>query len=265
MKRYLLLIFLMVGLGFSATAEKLKYHDEPITKSLELEFNDVAKSNDAFISWDLVGDWDKFDYRFSQGKVKNQVFTIKAKEYKDFIDGKEGITLTIDGKSRTLTGDYTLSLKVKDVSKDLKFSKQELNMDLGIQYTGRSILERLLVPIILLLALVALLLLVLHLTAKFPKGLLQLGHETVRLKGKKMISVSEELNKLAISIPEGTEIIFVKKRFAPFNGPCIKVMNNCILERDGVELTRGAVIHVDEEIKGLNDNNGKEIIIRYIY
>ena len=42
-------------------------------------------------------------------------------------------------------------------------------------------------------------------------------------------------------------------------------MNNCILERDGVELTRGAVIHVDEEIKGLYDNNGKEIIIRYIY
>lgn len=265
MKKLLILSYLMAMLFIPCVAEELRQGDK-LVKNLELEFDDRAKANNGFITWELSGDWDKFDYDFSQGNLHKNVFTINANEYKDFANGEAGIALTIVGKSKTPQGDYTLSMHVAEVSDDLDFPKEELDADFHINYLlppPPPLWKRLLVPAIILVVLSLLLLLVMHLAAKFPKGLLQFGHNAVRLKGKKRISVKEELGKMSISLPEDTDVVFVKKRFASFRGPCIKEIKNCSLKRYGSELSKGSVIRPDEEIKGLKDINGKEIVVRY--
>ena len=265
MKKFFFLCILIAGFGWVAAAQDLHQGDQ-LVKSLKLGFNDEAKSGNAFISWELVGDWDKFDVDFSQGTLNKDVFTIKASEYKDFANGKDGITLTIQGKPKTPQGNYTLAMKVKEVSDDLNFPKNSMNLNLNINYLlppPPPLWKRLLVPAIILLALIALLLLVLHLTAKFPGGMLQLGREEVYLRGKKKVSVKDELLKANIQLGDDVDIIFTKKRFGPFQGPCIKDIQNCLLERDGIYLSKGSVILPEEEIRGLTDNEGNEILIRY--
>lgn len=265
MKKSFVFLVLMAFACMTATAEVLKKGEE-FVKRLELEFDDQAKDDNVFITWELSGDWDKFDYSFSQGTLKENKYTIRAKDYKDFVDGNEGITLIVKGKSDTKAGDYTLSMRVTDVTEDLIFSKDVLNADFKISYVlppPPPLWKRLLPYAIGLIALILLTSLVLHFSAKFPKGILQLGYDEVRLKGKKRISVREVLEKSNIQLAEGTDIVFVKKRFARFHGPCVKEINNCTLERDGSCLTKGSVIHLDEEIKGLKDVKGNDIIIRY--
>ena len=265
MKKIAIITALIVFAGLTAMADDLK-KGEQFTKCLELEFDEQAKADDVFITWELYGDWDEFNYSFSQGTLEDNLFTIRAKDYKEFLNGHEGIVLTVEGKPKTKESEYVLSLRVMNVSEDLGFSKDELNANFRINYLlppPPPLWKRLLPVGIVLLVLALIIWLVLNVTSKFPKGLLQLGHEEVRMKGKKRISVKEELDKLSIYLPEGTDVVFVKKRFASFQGPCIKEMQNCSLKRYGTDLSKGSVIRPDEEIKGLITENGKEIIIRY--
>lgn len=265
MKKLIIFFYFLALLSVSCVAEELRQGDK-IVKNLELEFDDRAKANNGFITWELSGDWDKFDYDFSQGNLHKNVFTINANEYKDFANGEAGIALTIVGKSKTPQGDYTLSMHVAEVSDDLDFPKEELDADFHINYLlppPPPIWRRLIVPTIVLLVLLAIALIILNATAKFPKGVLQLGDNSVRLRGKKKVSVKEELAKMSVSLADGTDVIFVKKRFASFRGPSVKEMKGCTLKRYGTEISKGAVIRPDEDVKGLSDLNGKEIVIRY--
>lgn len=267
MKHQIIIVALMVFVCMTASAEVLKQGGKLI-KSLELEFDEQAKADNAFISWELSGDWDKFDFSFSQGELEGNVFTITATTYKAFADGNEGIALSIVGKPKTDEGNYNLMMRVKEVTEDLDFPKESLNADFQIQYIlppPPPLWKRILLPTIILILLALIIGVILHVTSKFPKGILQFGHEEVKLRGKKRVSAKEELEKRGIQLPEGTDIIFVKKRFASFSGPCIKKMYNCTLERDGSFLTKGSIIRLEEEVKGLIDSNGNELLIRYCY
>lgn len=269
MKRIIItgLCFLMACAGMMAAPITKDLHKgDKLTLNLELVFNDEAKEEGGFISWELVGDWDKFDYRFSQGSVKDKIFTIKAAEYNDFFDGEEGIALIINGKSKTEAETYNLSMKVSNVLDGMIFPKDKLNLDLAVRYIlppPPPLWETLLIPCIILLILVIIVVIVLKVTEKFPKGLLQLGREEVYLKGKSRVSVKEELEKQGIMLEDDCDIIFVKKRFGSFQGPCIKEMRNCALELDGSFVSRGKVLLPGEELTGLKDSNGNEIIIRF--
>ena len=266
MKKAIITGIFLVCTCFTAVSRDLHQNEKLVKSIMELEFDEQAKASNAFITWELVGDWDKFVYGFSQGSLNGNTLTINANEYKDFVDGNEGIALSIQGKSKTDQGNYRLSMKVSDVSDALDFLKDELELDMNINYIlppPPSLLERLFVPGIILLALILILIIVLNVTAKFPSGLLQLGHDEVNIKGKKMVSVKNELEKMGVQLESDTDVIFVKKRFGSFQGPCVKEMKNCALEREGVYLSKGAVILPDEEIHGLKDLNGNEIIIRY--
>lgn len=261
MKKYFLLCILFAAFGWIATAKDLQ-EGETLVKTLKLGFNDEAKASNAFISWDLVGDWDKFNVSFSQGTLNKNTFTVKAKEYKDFADGKNGIALTVQAKPKTPKGEYSLSMKVKEVSDELNFPKNSLNLNINVNYLPPEpdLLKILLKYGSILLALGLITWLVLHFTAKFPGGYLQVGRDEVSLKGKKEVSLKKELG---VEFADDADVVFVKKRLGSFQGPRIKEMKNCSLERDGVYLSKGTVILLDEEIRGLKDSSGNEVIIRY--
>lgn len=266
MKRFFVLGILMAGISMIASAQQDLHQGDKLTKSMELEFSPEAKEIDAFISWELVGDWDLFDYHFSQGDLSKKVYTIKASEYKDFADGAEGVTLYLQGKPKTAAGVYSLSMKVKEVSDELDFPKDMLNLDLSVNYIlppPVPLWKRLLVPIIVLLVLVAILLLVLNVASKFPRGMLQLGRDDISLKGKKQISLRKELSDLGITLEDGVDVVLDKKLFGSFQGPRVKSIQNCMLERDGMYLSNGSIILPDEEVHGLTDINGDEILIRF--
>ena len=123
MKKSFIILVLMAFAIMPTKADNLK-QGEKLVKSLELEFDEQAKTDDVFISWELSGDWDKFDYSFSQGTLEDNVFTIRANEYKGFVNGHEGIALTIEGKSKTEEGDYNLSLRVKEVDGQFGFPQK---------------------------------------------------------------------------------------------------------------------------------------------
>lgn len=265
MKKNIIIVALLSLIGLTASAEVLK-QGETLVKSLELEFDDQAKEDDVFISWELNGDWDKFDYSFSQGTLEDNIFTIRANEYKDFASGHEGIALTIEGKPKTREDNYTLSMHVTEVSDDLDFPKDAFNADFSIEYLlppPPPLWKRLLIPAIILIVLALFIAWLLDYLAKFPKGLLQIGNNTVKLKGKKEVSVKEELKKMGTQLPDGTEVVLYKKRFGTFRGPCIKELKNCVLQSNGALLTRGKVMRRQQEVKGLKDTTGKEISIRY--
>lgn len=265
MKKIAIITALIVFAGLTAMADDLK-KGEQFTKCLELEFDEQAKADDVFITWELYGDWDKFDYSFSQGTLEDNIFTIRAKDYKEFLNGHEGILLTVEGKPKTKESEYVLSLRVMNVSEDLGFSKDELNADFHINYLlppPMPLWLRLLILGIVLIVIALIVWLVLEISAKFPKGILQIGNEEVKMKGKKRISVKEELDKLCIDLPEGTDVVFVKKRFASFQGPCVKEMQNCSLKCYGTDLSKGSIIRPDDDVKGLVTRGGKEMIIRY--
>ena len=266
MKKSLIIGILMVCTCFTAVSKDLNQGEKLVKSILELDFDEQCKATNAFVTWELVGDWDKFEYTFSQGNLNGNMLTVNANEYKDILDGFEGIALSIQGKPKTPQGCYSLSMLVNEVSDNLDFLKEELDLEMNINYLlppPLPIWKRLLVPAIILAVLALIVILVLHITAKFPKGLLQLGREEVNLKGKKMVSVKEELEKLGIELESGTDVILVKKRFGSFQGPSVKEMKNCVLEREGIYLSKGSVILPDEEIHGLTDIQGNEIIIRY--
>lgn len=250
----------------STTIENLK-KGEKIIKILELEFDKQAKDDNVYITWELSGDWDKFDYSFSQGTLKDNKLTIKAKDYKSFVDGNNGIAVTIEGKDDTEKGNYVLSMNVAEVTDNLNFNKNAMNAKFKFNYTTPPpppLWQRLLVPVISLIILALIIMWILNAQAKFPKGLLQLGNDTVPLKGKKIVSVKDELEKMGILLEDDTDIVFDKKRFATFRGPQVRELKNCALECEGRFLTRGSIVRVGEEVKGLYDSNGNEIIIRYV-
>lgn len=264
MKRLAFLGALVLSTSLMAAPMVLNQEEE-FVKCLELDIPDEAKTDNIFISWKLVGDWDKFDYQFSQGTLDNDVFTIKASEYQAVVDGKKGITLTAKGKPKTDQGLYNLSLKLYNYSEEVEIPNGlDLNLEIDYQLPPpEPIWKTLLKYGIILLALGLITWLVLNTTAKFPKGLLQLGRDEVSLKGKKRISVKEELEKMGTTLEEGTDVVFVKKRFGRFQGPCIKVMSNCSLEREGLFVSKGTVLLPDEELRGLTDIHGNEVLIRY--
>ena len=249
----------------TVTAEVLNKGEE-FVKRLELEFDDQAKADNVFITWKLSGDWEKFDYSFSQGTLKENKYTIRAKDYKNFVDGNEGITLIVNGKSDTKAGDYTLSMRVTDVTEDLIFSKDVLNADFRISYVlppPPPLWKRIFPYAIALIALIFLTLLVLHFSAKFPNCMLQLGNDVVELKGRKKISVRKELENLGRTVGADMDVVLVKKRFVSYQGPTIKEIKGCELKRaDGSPLEIGDSIYPDETIFGLKDSMGNDIIIR---
>lgn len=254
-----------VGIMAAPLSKDLK-KGEKLTLNLELVLTDEAKEDGEFISWELGGDWDKFDYSFSQGDLKDNKFTINTVEYKDFVSGEDGIAIAITGKSKTEAATYNLYMKVTDVSDGLSISNGELNLDLSVNYIlppPPPVWQQLLIPTVILVVLIFIVVIVLKVTAKFPRGLLQLGREEISLKGKSRISVKEELEKHEIYLEDGCDIVFVKKRFGRFQGPCIKEIHNCALERDDSFLSQGTIILPGEELAGLRDLNGNEIVIRY--
>lgn len=265
MKKSFIILVLMAFAIMPTKADNLK-QGEKLVKSLELEFDEQAKTDDVFISWELSGDWDKFDYSFSQGTLEDNVFTIRANEYKGFVNGHEGIALTIEGKSKTEEGDYNLSLRVKEVTDNLDFPKNALNADFQITYIlppPPPLWKQLLIPAIIVLIIVLIAALVFNAQSKFPQGVLQLGQNEVLLKGKKIVSIREELEKLDIQLAEDADVVLVRKKFTTFQGPCIKEIKNCSIECEGNYLTRGIIIYSEQELKGLTDINGNKILIRY--
>lgn len=264
MKKLLILFMaLLATASMSANSIDLM-QGKTLTIGFDFAFDDQAKADEAYVTWELLGDWNLFDYNFSQGTIDEKTgdFTVRALEYKDYLDG---IVLSIAGKPKTPKGNYNLSIKVKEAS-NVDIDKDVIELDLNINYLlppPPPIWKRLLVPAIILAVLALIVILVLHFTAKFPKGLLQLGRDEVELKGKKIVSIKEELDKLGVELESGTDVVLVKKRFGTYQGPSVKEMRNCVLERDGVYLSKGAVILPDEEIHGLTDIQGNEILIRY--
>lgn len=266
MKKLIIIGLLVVCTSMTAVSKDLHQGERLVKSIMELDIDEDAKAANAYVTWELVGDWDKFDYSFSQGILEGNTLTINANDYKDFVDGNEGLALSLQGKSKTDEGNYILSMKVKDVSDGLDFEKNDLDLDMNINYLlppPTPLWIKLLIAGVILLVLVLLILLVLHVTAKFPKGILQFNNFTVKLKGKKMISVKDELKKNSIFLNDGTEIILVKKRFASFQGPCLKEIKGCTLKCNGALLSKGKVIHRNQEVNGLTDKDGNAIIIRY--
>lgn len=254
------------GGWITGTADSLK-QDDQLVKTLELEFDDQAREDDVFITWELSGDWDQFDYSFSQGTLKGNVYTIRANEYKDFANGNEGIALTIKGKEDTPEGKYNLAMHVNEVTDNLDFEKETLNAEFQITYILPPPMpwwQKLIILAVILSVLGLLIAWLFSSQAKFPRGMLQLGKDSIMLKGKKEISVKAELEKMGIQLEPGTEIVFYKKRFATFNGPCVKEIKGCVLERNGSYVTKGTVILPTEDVTGLTDEQGNEIVIRYI-
>ncbi|MBE6250688.1 MAG: hypothetical protein E7111_03440 [Bacteroidales bacterium] len=269
MKRIIVIgIFLLaasLGMSVSAVTKNIN-QGESLKMNLKLSFSKEAKEDGAFVSWKLSGDWNEFDYAFSQGKLKGDVLTVKATDYKEFANGEDGLALTIKGRKKTEATTYNLSMKVIEVSDNLGFPKNKMNLDLKVNYILPPPTPWWQVALIVaaVLALVALVLaIVLIQTAKFPKGVLQLGREEVYLKGKSRVSVREELEKAGIELEGESDVILVKKRFGRFQGPCIKQMVDCTLERDGEFVSRGTVLLLDEEFKGLRDAQGNEVLLRY--
>ena len=264
MKRLAFLGALVLSTSLMAAPMVLNQEEE-FVKCLELDIPDEAKTDNIFISWKLVGDWDKFDYQFSQGTLDNDVFTIKASEYQAVVDGKKGITLTAKGKPKTDQGLYNLSLKLYNYSEEVEIPNGlDLNMEVDYQLPPpEPIWKTLLKYGIILLALGLITWLVLNATAKFPKGLLQLGTNEVSLKGKKKVSVNKELADMGVFLEDGVDVVFDKKRFGAFQGPRIKSMSNCSLECNGEYIANGTIILPDEEIHGLVDAKGEEILIRF--
>lgn len=265
MKRLLFVYSLLCCISIPALSRDLHKGELLVKSIMELEFNEQAIEADAYIVWELSGDWDKFEYSFTQGTCKNGQLTLKASEYQDFCNGQYGIAISLQGKSKTKGGNYSLFMKVLEVSEELEFSKEELNCDMKITYIlppPEPIWKKLLVPGIIVVVLILILLLVLHITAKFPTCTMQLNREEISLGGKKSVSVKEELMKLGIELEEGTDVVLVKNRFGAFNGPVIKKTENCLLECAGELMSKGNVILLDEEVRGLKDIDGNEIIIR---
>ncbi len=268
MKRVIIIGFYLlitcVGLVAAPMDTELNKGDK-LTLNLELVFSNNAKEEGAFISWELVGDWDKFDYSFSQGVLEDNIFTVKAADYKEFMSGESGIAVVIAGKPKIEDAAYSLLMKVIDVSESLDFPKDELDLNMNIHYIlppPPPVYQRLILPVTILVVLSLIIWLVFSITARFPNGSLQLGRDEVNLKGKSRVSVKDELEKLGVVLDD-CDVVFIKKRFVSFQGPCIKELHNCTLERDGIYVSKGTVLLPEEELRGLTDNNGNEIIIRY--
>ena len=177
------ILFLVAGLSMSAAVNRELKQGETLKMNLKMSFSEDAKQDNAFVTWELSGDWDKFDYKFSQGTVKGNILTVKAADYKEFANGEDGLAIMISGRKKTEDATYNLVMKVKDVSANLNFPKNKMNLDLNVRYLLPPP-----PPIWLILAIVggaiavlaALVALVLHVTAKFPRGLLQIGREEVK-------------------------------------------------------------------------------------
>ena len=260
MKRLFLTLLVLVSANFAIQAMDLK-RDEVITKHLTLEITQAAKDNNAFITWELTGDWNSFDYNFSQGSLKKNLYTIYANDYQSYVNGGNGITLTLTAKSKAKTGNYTLMMTVKETSKELEFEANKMNLSMDINYDQGPIpFPWTLVCIIA--AVVLIIILVLNSKAKFPSGLLQFGDHEVELKGKKIVSAKSELGEE--NLPEGVDVVFTKRIFGTFNGPIIKASEGCeLMLSDGTVVSIGYKLSEGDTLSGLKDNNGYDIIISF--
>ena len=268
MKRFLIISLFLIGTFFAASSKQLKEGEQLNESIIVIPFSDAAKATDSYITWELEGDWSQFDFSFSQGNLSSdgRLYTIYANEYKDRVFGLDGIAIVINGMKKPEAKQCHLDMVCTEVSDNLQldgYSKDELDVHMTIDYIREPFWLRHLVAEIICVVLILILLLVLNVTAKFPGGLLQLNRDEIMLKGRKSVSLKEELSNNGIDLEEGADVILVKKRFGTFNGPCIKEIKNCLLERDGELLSKGAIILDGEEIHGLKDINGVEIIIRF--
>jgi hypothetical protein len=100
-----------------------------ITKTLQLEFSPEATEDEAYIVWELNGDWDLFNYSFNQGEQKDKFFTIKASEYKDFVSRYNGVTIILETQKNTKDGQANLKMSVVEVGADLEFDKNLLELN----------------------------------------------------------------------------------------------------------------------------------------
>jgi len=115
-------------ISFGGFANNAIQCTDSITRQIELEFNKEAIENDAFITWELIGNWQEFTITINQGVLEENSFTVKAKDYKDFAKGFDGIRICIKPNKHTKEGTYQLSMKVSDISENLEFSKEELDL-----------------------------------------------------------------------------------------------------------------------------------------
>ena len=258
MKRLFLTLLVLVSANYAIQAMDLK-RDEVITKHLTLEITQAAKDNNAFITWELTGDWNSFDYNFSQGSLKKNLYTIYANDYQSYVNGGNGITFTLTAKSKAKTGNYTLMMTVKETSNELEFEANKMNLSLDINYDQGPIpFPWTLVCIIA--AILLIIIIVLNAKSKFPSGLIQFGNIEVDLKGKKKVSAREELGD---TLAAGVDVVFVKKTFGSYNGPMIKKIDGCELKRvDGSIIDKGEILYEGDTLYGMTDSLGKDIVIR---
>ena len=243
---------------------KCRQGDSLVKSIMELDFDEQAKDDNAYVTWDLVGDWNKFDYSFSQGELKDHALTINANDYKKYVDGSEGIVLTIKGKPTTEEGKYNLSMKAGEQSNNLEIEPRDASLDMRVNYFFPTpIWKTLLLVGGIILALALIIFALMQATAKFPGGLLQLNNKKIELKGKKKISIKDELKDMGIALSDGTEIVLVRKRFTAFQGPCVKELTGCYLICNGAPLTQGKIIRRNQDVRGLKDTNGNPVNIRY--
>lgn len=243
---------------------KCRQGDSIVKSIMELEFDGQAKDDNAFVTWELIGDWNKFDYSFSQGELKDYALTINANEYKKFVNGSEGIVLTIKGKPTTEESKYALSMKMGELSDNLEVEPADAGLDMRVNYVFPTpVWKTILLLCCIILALALIIICVMHATAKFPSGLLQINNKKITLKGKKEISIKDELHNMGIELAEGTEIVLGRKRFAAFHGPCVKKLTGCNLICNGAPLSKGKIIRRNQDVRGLKDINGNSVNIRY--
>lgn len=238
--------------------------DSLVKSIIELVFDEQAKDDNSYVTLELVGDWNKFDYSFSQGELKDHAITFNANDYKKYVNGSEGVVLTIKGRPTTEEGKYSLSMKVGELSNNLEIEPVDAGLDMHVNYVFPTpIWKVLLLWGCIIIALALIIIGLLSATAKFPGGLLQINNKQIQLKGKKEISIKDELQGIGIDLAEGTEIVLARKRFTAFQGPYVKELTGCYLICNGSSLNRGEIIHRNQSVSGLKDINGNPIIIRY--
>ena len=108
--------------------DTLRYN-ETITRQLILEFNEKAREDNGFITWQFRGeDWENVSVSVNQGRIRGDQLTITAREYQDFAEGKDGIVIEITPRKKIEEGPYSFRMEVLDVSPDLRFVESELNL-----------------------------------------------------------------------------------------------------------------------------------------
>ncbi len=163
------------------------YVDTELSKHIELEFDQLAIANKAFIEWDVyLHDEDELDISFSQGEFKRGTYKIEATNYNKV----KGIVLTIKPNTNTKQKVYVVNLNLSNHSGQVGISKDKLNLKWEISYQApppvpiwRSLLKYISIALIILI-----IIFLLHRRSiTFTKGIIVIQEpigKSYNLKGK---------------------------------------------------------------------------------